>query len=154
MTEPDKTIVDPVTTLMAYGVPEWRVRFCKEILAKAQTTQELERELGIRHASIDWSQALMPAFSPLYQNKPDIRRCVQEALVVANLPSAIVDEYFTQLGNQPYLAFNLKYEDDIPAQTRDQFNELASQVVIDTIVRYYPAKCCATTGTCSIYLSP
>lgn len=135
MNEPDRIIADPDVRLAAYGIPEWRIRMCKDILTKASTPEEFEKELGDQHATIDWSQALMPVFRSIYQRESDIRNRVQQALTTTAISGIIIDEYFN-CGNQPYIVFNLRHEDDIPLEDRECFNTSAAQVVLDTVKSY------------------
>lgn len=136
MTELDKTLGDPTTRLLAYGIPEWRIKLCTELLTIASTSEELDAELGKRHTTIDWSQALMPMFRSIYQNEPDIQSKVQKVMATAGLSVEIINEYFIELGDQPYLAFHLTYDDKIPVKTRSCINALAAQTIVDTVKSY------------------
>ncbi len=136
MPEPDKTSIDPVVKLMAYDVPEWRIRSCTEILTQVSTPEELDKMLGKQHKTIDWSQLLMPVFRPIYQREPEIRSRIHQALVETGISTAMMDEYFTELGDQPYLVFHLKYEYQIPLKVREHFNDSAAQTVLDTVKSY------------------
>lgn len=129
-------ITDPITRLRAYGVQEWRVQLCMDILSKASTPEEVDKELGELHSSIDGAQFLMPAFRPLYQTEPDIRDRVQQELVGTGVPPAIIDEYLVESGDQPYLVFHLRHEQDIPLTAREGFNQAAAQVVLNTLKTY------------------
>lgn len=135
MNEPDRIIVDPAVRLAAYGVPEWRIKFCRDILAEASTPEELKKKLADLHTTIDWSQALMPVFRPLYQKEPAIRDNVQQALTTTAISGVIIDEYFNS-GDQPYLVFHLRHEADIPLEDRECFNTSAAQVVLNTVKFY------------------
>lgn len=93
MTEPDKTIIDPVAKLMSYGLPEWQIKDCKKILQEALTPEDVTSRLRKDHSTCDKSQLLMPLFAPLYQNDLDIRNKVQSELATTGISSDIIYVY-------------------------------------------------------------
>lgn len=137
MRKEDSQDTDPVTRLISYGVPEWRITFCTGILPRVATMEELDRQLGEEHTTIDGYQLLMPVFRPIYQNEPEIRKAAMKRLQeIRGISDAVIDGYFLKPGDQPYLAFHLEYEDAIPTGIREHFVEAASTVVLNTIKSY------------------
>ncbi|MDD5416040.1 MAG: hypothetical protein PHE48_03505 [Candidatus Daviesbacteria bacterium] len=136
MTEPDRTIIDPVVRLMAYGAPEGRIRACIEYLPQVTTPDELDELLGKLGTTIDWAQLLMFVFIPIYQHEPPIQKQAQEALHGMGIPNAIVDEYLGGFGTHPYLMLRLKYGDSYPEEVCEPFINAAAQVVLNTVKSY------------------
>ncbi len=137
MGEADNPVIDPATRLMAYGIPEWRIKLCVDVLSKSLTVEDTDRELGKQHTTIDSAQLLMPVFRPIYQNEPEIKEAVTGELTsISGITPEIVDEYFLKSGDQPYLVFHLAYEQRIPLETRVHFNEAAGSTVLRTVKTY------------------
>jgi hypothetical protein len=122
--------------LAALGVAEQNLTSNAQILSRSSTTGDLELEFKSRRFSCDVEQFIMPPFRKLYVGSPDVRDQVIQDLNECGIKPEIIDEYFTELSDQPYLVFNFKYEDEIPLEIRVRFNEMATQVAFRTLKAY------------------
>jgi len=119
------------------GCPETRADIYIDVLRTANTPEELSQQFDERCLQCDPEQFLLPYFRPLYLRDAQFRENVNTELRGLGISDDIIEKYFTQMGNQPYLSFALDPEyEDLSGETREKFSEVARGVMLTRFKNY------------------
>ncbi len=118
--------------LAGLGVPEGNIPAAVEIFTKVKTVGDLENEIRTRHYTCDVEQYLCPSFRVLYERSPEVRERVGKELGNLGIPVDLINAYFTQFGDQPYMILHLSHQ-EIPVEARDQFIGKAQEVMLQLV---------------------
>ena len=120
----NKIIVD---RLIELGVKEHNLEEIAIILSTS-TVDEASRKMGQFHYGAGYSQVMLPMFRRIYPNQ-EIRNSILRDLESMPISSAIIDNYFMNMGNQPFLVLHCKHE-DIPINVRKKFIDKCDELML------------------------
>ncbi len=130
-------MIAPKEKLLALGMDEINAALYEEIIGKAANLEDLERHLSERNLPCDIEQFILPVFRNLYRQDGKIREGVRTGLKEFGLPDEMVDSYFTEMGNHPYLLLVLSSRyDSIHSKTKTRFSEAARETMFSVLKRY------------------
>lgn len=90
-------------------------------------------EFQRRKLTADYAQLLLPIFRPIYTNEQEERERIRRILDEFGIDIGIFEEYTFDLGDQPYLTIHLAHENTIPVDKRVRINQIAGEVMINTL---------------------
>ncbi len=130
-----QSIATPEEKLSSLGVTNKDISATLTVLKEASTPNDLVRGIVSRKWTCDEEQFLLPMFRPLYLRDPDVKQAVLNDLSSSGIPTDVINIYFTDLGNQPYLPFHLGHQ-EIDVGKRKVFIEEAKRTMLSTMRAY------------------
>ena len=128
-----RLVMSPQEAFAAEKLDPVFVEQTTEVLRQTSTLIDLIQQFRERRFACDIEQFLLPLFRPLYKHTLGVRELTQTQLGGLGLTSALVDEYFTNMGDQPYIVLCLKYEGQIPPDTSDRFISEAQRLIFTRV---------------------
>lgn len=124
----------PEEKLSSLGVNKY-ISDTLAVLKAASTPEDLVREIVSRKWTCDEEQFLLPMLRPLYLRDPGVKQAVLNDPSFSGIPTDVINIYFTDLGNQPYLPFHLGHQ-EIDIEKRKAFIEAARKTMLSTMRSY------------------
>jgi hypothetical protein len=118
--------------LRRLGVNERDLEESLEIFSKP-TVEEARIQMGRFHYGAGYSQVIMPMFRILYAQK-DTRKSVLGELKSTNVPKKVIDEYFIDMGTQPFSVLYATHQ-EIPREIKLKFIDTANKIMFEYVKR-------------------
>jgi hypothetical protein len=134
MTEAKVNGQSPEEKLLALGIPEKNIADNVTILRSVSSSEELREEFKKRRLTCDEEQFLLPMFRPLYQRDLGVRKTALEQLAESEIPEDVINDYFVDYGDQPYMILHLKTENnELDEKAKERLIGQAKQVMLNTL---------------------
>lgn len=135
MTEARMDGQSPEQKLLTLGIPEKNIASSIAVLRIASSLKKLTGEFINRGFHCDEEQFLLPMFRPLYQREFRVRKATLEQLAESGIPEKVINDYFVNYGDQPYMILCLTAENNgLNEDAKDKLIEQAKQVML-TVLR-------------------
>lgn len=133
--------------LEALGAPERFRKVTAYIILHSFTSAEVDRKLSAARSAADATQLLMPLLHALIEREPDIKKRVTSELsdlqavkLAQEKGQHVLEEYcFDRKNTQPYLAFALKHQGEIPGDAMSELNKTFVEVMLRILKEYLTA---------------
>ena len=117
--------------ILATGIPAGGLDMRLAILCRYPDTLAMERGFEDFCIRSDTQQIFIPIFRPLYQQFPALQKHARWQLNRPTVTNQLVDQYFTEFGDTPYL--ELASYDILPIDAHDTFVDDAREVMFRSL---------------------
>ncbi len=125
---------DPRKILELEGFGADRIAEVIDVLSSAPTLDRLREEFENRGITLNADQYLLPVFTPLYRELPQIREGILQQLTKPPITPALAEEYLIASGNLPFATFFFRHRElNLDPEFRKTFANSAREVVLHTL---------------------